>query len=110
MRRQSRRRIASRRQWRNVSGPKHGTRYHRLTMQRASDGQLSVTIDILGPIRNPLEGLPLADKPLLLLRPYGRTERALMGAVKGLPALARRAVAADILAERREQMVTRRQQ
>jgi hypothetical protein len=87
-----------------------GPRYHKLTMQRASNGQVSVTVDILGPIGNPLDGLPLADKLLLLIRPYGRTERALMSAVKGLPVLARRAVAADILTARREQMVARRQQ
>jgi hypothetical protein len=87
-----------------------GPRYHKLTMSRTSDGNVSVTVDILGPIGNPVEGLSLADKLRLLIRPYGRTERALMGAVKGLPELARRAVAADILVARREQMMAQRQQ
>lgn len=75
---------------------------HRLSLQRTSDGKTTVSIDIFGPIGNPLEGLPLRDKLLLLLKPYGSNERALMRAVKGLPEIARRAVAADILAARRE--------
>lgn len=83
---------------------------HRLSIQRTSDGRTAVAVDILGPIANPLDGLPLTDKLMLLLRPYTGTERALMKAVKGLPAIARRAVAADILAVRRDQMMVRRQQ
>lgn len=83
-------------------------KFHRMTLSRAPDGRVSVTVDILGPIANPLAGLNAKDKLRLLLWPYSRYERAMMKAVKGLPVIARRAVAADILAARREGMTEQR--
>ena len=88
----------------------HEPKYHRLSIQRTSDGRVAVAVDILGPIANPLAGLPLVDRLRLLIRPYSRSERALMRAVKGLPAIARRAVTADILSVRRDQLLSRRQE
>lgn len=85
-------------------------KFHRMTLSRASDGRVSVTVDILGPIANPLAGLNAKDKLRLLLWPYSHYERAMMKAVKGLPVIARRAVAADILAARREAITEHRRQ
>lgn len=85
-------------------------KFHRMSLSRAPDGRVAVTVDILGPIANPLAGLNAKDKLRVLLWPYSRYERAMMKAVKGLPVIARRAVAADILAARREGMTEQRRQ
>lgn len=84
-------------------------KYHKLSLHQGADGKVMVAVDILGPIIDPLAGLSFMERARLVIRPYSRSERALMRAVKPLPAIARRAVVADILAARRHQAEAARQ-
>lgn len=78
------------------------TKFHKMTLNKMPDGRVSVMVDILGPISDPLEGLAMKERLQVFLWPLSWNERAMMRAVKGLPTIARRAVVADIMVARRE--------
>jgi hypothetical protein len=82
-------------------------KFHRMTLNKTADGRVSVTVDILGPISDPLEGLTMKERLQVYLWPFGWNERAMMRAVKDLPTIARRAVVADIMVARREKFEER---